>query len=288
MYKVIISLLLTLGLCFNVSAQEKTEKKKKKSKKTITADPDAKLQSPKDVAFDEKSGLFYISSPGNNGVIKRGRRGGAVFAVKDLDNPRGVLIYSGVLYVADAKKLKAFSIKSEEMLFEVEIPEAKELYSLTTDGSHVYVSDNIGNAVYEVDLKKKSATLLTKDVPSPTGLYYSKKNRDIIILSSLEEGGGIYTYNFKEDKVALALAVEEFPYLEDITFNGSMSYYITAFGADKKENVIIKANDALSREPRVIQSTADGPAGLKYIKRTNELAIANDYGNNLNIIKLGY
>ncbi len=51
-------------------------------------------------------------------------------------------------------------------------------------------------------------------------------------------------------------------------------------------NLIILAS--LKREPRVIQSTSDGPSGMIYIKRTNELAIAAEYANNLNIIKLGY
>ncbi|OHX68201.1 YncE family protein [Flammeovirga pacifica] len=288
MYKVIISLLLSLGLVFCVSAQEVTPKKKKKSKKTITADPDAKLQSPKDVAFDEKSGLFYISSPGNHGIIKRGRRGGAVFAVKELEDPNGVLIYGGILYVADVNKVKAYNLKKEEKIFEIVVEGASSLRSLATDGTHVYASDQTANKVFLINLRQKEAELLTDKVESPTGVFYSKKHKDLLILSSKESGGGIYAYSFKDKKTTLALEINEFPYLEDITFNGSMSYYLTAYGADKKENVIIKVNDALSREPRVIQSTADGPAGIKYIKRTNELAIANDYSNNLNIIKLGY
>ncbi|NLR90999.1 MULTISPECIES: NHL repeat-containing protein [Flammeovirga] len=289
MYRILISLFLVLGISQAVIGQSDDSKKKKsKGKKTITADPDAKLQTPQDVAFDEKSGLFYISSPGNNGVIKRGRRGGAVFAVKGLNHPRGVMIESGILYVADSNAVKGFNLKTEEKVFEQTVEGATALRSISSDGTDIFVSDKEANTVFKINIKKKDVSVLTKDVIAPAGLLYNKKLKEVLILSSQESGGGIYSCSLKDNTVELALSIPEYPYLEDITFNGSMSYYLTAWGADKKENVIIKVTDSLKREPRIIQSTADGPCGLKYIKRTNELAIANAYGDNLNIIKLGY
>ncbi|AZQ62932.1 hypothetical protein EI427_11990 [Flammeovirga pectinis] len=287
MYKIIFSFFFCLTLTSTVFAQ-KEEGKKKKNKKTITADPNAKLIKPTDVAFDEKSGLFYISSPGNHGIIKRGRRGGAVFAVKDLLHPRGLTTYGGILYVADSNRVVGYQLKTSKKVFEENIDGANALHSIACDGSHLFVSDKSVSKIFKITIKSKKQEILTADIVNPTGLYYDKKLREILILSSQESGGGVYTYNLRNKEIELRLTVDEFPYLEDITFNESMSYYITAWGADHKENVIIKINSSLKREARVIQSSTDGPSGLLYIKRTNELAIASEYSNNLNIIKLGY
>ncbi|WP_044207413.1 hypothetical protein [Flammeovirga sp. OC4] len=288
MYKLLFSLLITLSLFGTVSGQNKEAKKKKKSKKTLSADPDAKLQSPHDIAFDEKSGLFFISSSGNHGIIKRGRRGGAVFVTKDLVHPRGVTILNSILYVADSNRVKGFNIKDNEEVFNVEVAGAQALHAITCNGNILYISDKEASKVFSVNVRSEEVEVITTDVPSPTGVYYDKKSKDILILSSLESAGGVYAYSPKDKAVELKLQVMDFPYLEDITFNGSMSYYLTAWGADHKENVIIKINSSLSREPRIIQSSSDGPSGMIYIKRTNELAIASEYANNLNIIKLGY
>ncbi|KXX71994.1 hypothetical protein [Flammeovirga sp. SJP92] len=287
MYKLLFSLLITLSLFSTVSGQDK-EAKKKKNKKTLSADPDAKLQSPHDIAFDEKSGLFFISSSGNHGIIKRGRRGGAVFVTKDLVHPRGVTILNSILYVADSNRVKGFNIKDNKEVFNVEVKGSKALHAITCNGGLLYVSDKEVSKVYSVNVKSEEVETITSDVPSPTGVYFDKKSKDLLILSSLETAGGVYSYSPKNKTTELKLQVVDFPYLEDITFNGSLSYYITAWGADHKENVIIKINSSLSREPRIIQSSSDGPSGMIYIKRTNELAIASEYANNLNIIKLGY
>lgn len=288
MYKLLFSFLITLSLISSVTAQEKESKKKKKNKKTLTADPDAKLKTPHDIAFDDKSGLFFISSSGNHGIIKRGRRGGAVFVTKDLDHPRGLTIESGILYVTDSNRVKGFELKTNNEVFNVLIKDAKALHAITSDGSNLYISDKEISKVFSITLKSEEVKVITTDVPSPTGVFYDKKRKDVLILSSLETDGGVYSYSIKEQKTELKLQILDFPYLEDITFNGSLSYYLTAWGADHKENVIIKINSSLSREPRVIQSSSDGPSGMIYIKRTNELAIASEYANNLNIIKLGY
>lgn len=288
MHKLLFGLFITFTLIGTVSGQEKESKKKKKNKKTITADPDAKLQSPHDIAFDEKSGLFFISSSGNHGIIKRGRRGGAVFLAKDLQHPRGLTIENGILYVADSNRVVGFNLKSNNEVFNVNVEGATALHAISSDGSSLFISDKEASKVFSINLKNKKVATLTSEIASPTGVYYDKKLRDILILSSLEDGGGVYSYSPKNKTVELKLQVLDFPYLEDITFNGSMSYYLTAWGADHKENVIIKINNSLKREPRVIQSTSDGPSGMIYIKRTNELAIAAEYSNNLNIIKLGY
>jgi hypothetical protein len=153
---------------------------------------DAGLQTPECALWDADQDVYFVSNINGdptavdgNGFISKIGPDGKVIELKfiesgkkgaELNAPKGMAIAGNVLYVADLDTVRKFDRKSGKPKGKIAIKDAVFLNALTVspDGKVLYVSDSavkINNgftgtgddAIYEIDLKKRSAKTLIKD-----------------------------------------------------------------------------------------------------------------------------
>ena len=154
---------------------------------------DAGLQTPECVLWDADQDIYFVSNingePGaadGNGFISKIGPDGKVIELKwveggkkggELNAPKGMAIAGKILYVADLDTIRKFDRKTGKAKGKIDVKDAIFLNALTVspDGKVLYASDSsvkisngaftgTGNdAIYEIDLRKKSVKPLIKD-----------------------------------------------------------------------------------------------------------------------------
>lgn len=164
---------------------------------------DAGLQTPECVLWDADQDVYLVSNINGdptaldgNGFISKIGPDGKVIDLKwidgskkasELNAPKGMVITGGILYVADLNTIRKFDHKTGKPKGKIAVKDAVFLNGLAVspDGKTLYVSDSAvkinqgqfsgtdGDAIYEVDLKKKSVKALLKDrtLHWPNGLW---------------------------------------------------------------------------------------------------------------------
>jgi sugar lactone lactonase YvrE len=154
---------------------------------------DAGLQTPECVLWDPEQDVYFVSNingdptaADKNGFISKLGPDGKVLELKwidgskkgvELNAPKGMVVAGKVFYVADLDTVRMFDRKSGKPKGKIGIKDAVFLNALTLspDGKNLYVSDSAvkldngkfvgkgSDAIYGIDLKKKSVKPLIKD-----------------------------------------------------------------------------------------------------------------------------
>ena len=113
----------------------------------------------------DKDGAGHISRISKDGEMQD------VEWVSGLNAPKGLVQFENQLYVSDIDRLVAIDVDTGEISGTWDAEGAKFLNDLAVDeNGHVYVSDMLGNGIYQFDGEKLSVWLQDKELQHPNGL----------------------------------------------------------------------------------------------------------------------
>lgn len=154
---------------------------------------DSLFKKPESVLYDSDNNIMYVSNPNEgfltenaDGFISKLKTDGKVenlHWVTGLNNPQGMGLYNGLLYVADINRIVKINTKTGTIEGEVKIDSAKFLNDLSIDNNgKIYVSDCFGDKIYESD--GFTATIWSQDtlLNKPNGLLCQKDS--LFVLNS--------------------------------------------------------------------------------------------------------
>ncbi len=165
------------------------------------------LNEPESVFKDPQTGTYYISNVNgdplekdNNGYITKispdevvvvlkfveGREGGT-----ELHAPKGLWIQKTTIFVADIDALKGFDLETGDMKYDITFDPAPGLLNDVTLGwgSRLYVSDMLGNRIYQVDPAKNYEVSVFKEgeeLGQPNGLLFNEHTQRLLVATSQE------------------------------------------------------------------------------------------------------
>ncbi len=145
----------------------------------------APLNGPESITFDEVGKRFLISNTlGKNIVALNLNEQYTPFLDKGLEQPRGIIIYSEKLYVADKTAIKIIDLEKAAIIDTIKIPGAVMLNDIAfTKTGIIYVTDTAGNCVYVIDpvvdnIQKLTSPLLKK----PNGIVYDMPRDQMFVV----------------------------------------------------------------------------------------------------------
>ena len=183
----------------------------------IMVSKDAGLQTPECALWDAEQDVYFVSNINGeptavdgNGFISKIGPDGKVIELKfiesgkkgsELNAPKGMAIARNILYVADLDTIRMFDRKSGKPKGKIAVKDAVYLNALTVspDGKVMYVSDSAvkingsftgtgGDAVYEIDLRKRAVKPLVQDkaLHWPNGLLADATGVWVVTLGANE------------------------------------------------------------------------------------------------------
>lgn len=181
---------------------------------------------PESAYFDSASNAWYVScqaktDPDDGYVSKLSADGTTVVTeklVSGLDEPKGIRVSGGKLYVSNVTELVTADVASGTVLattpiagIDPDVPESPFLndVEIDRDTGTVYVSDNRNNALFSFDKDGGSAKLLVRDaaLEAPNGLLLDKRDPANPRMLVAAMGPGLNAMRGTTDKLGGVLAI---------------------------------------------------------------------------------
>jgi hypothetical protein len=135
---------------------------------------------PESVYFDADSKRWFVSNVGQSGVTGDGfismlDRDGALLQrelVTGLDDPKGIRVHDGVLFVSDVTTLVRVPLAAPSNVARIPVPGSVFLNDVAVDpaSGDVFISDSFGDAIYRVRGEEVSVVLRSASLQAPNGL----------------------------------------------------------------------------------------------------------------------
>ena len=153
------------------------------------------LKFPESVIFDQANNRLIVSNlatfgaeAGTDGYLSVVSPEGKMVTeqwVAGLSDPKGMAIIGDRLFVADSDGLVEIGLGDGAVVSVYPAPDAKLLNDVATDGTDVYVSDLVGQAIYRLSNGSFENWLSSEDLHYPNGLLFDD---DRLILGSMGTG----------------------------------------------------------------------------------------------------
>ncbi len=148
------------------------------------------LYGPESVVFDETGKRFLISNTMGKSITSLSlSEQWTPFLDEGLDEPRGLTIHSGKLYVADKTAIKVIDLEKAAIVDTIKIPGAMMLNDLAfTKTGIIYTTDTAGNCIFEINpannnIQKLVSPLLKK----PNGIIYDMPRNQMFVVCFTEK-----------------------------------------------------------------------------------------------------
>ena len=220
------------------------------------------MDKPESAVYDAENDLIYISNIGGeyfeldgNGFIAQVKPDGSIENLKwveGFNNPQGLALHNGKLYIADLTKVICVDVNQGAIEKEYRCKGAKFFNDVTVDAKgDVYVSDSFANCICRCRddcMEVWDANLLLE---KPNGLLRSKN--DLFVL--LFEKGILYKENLQTKE--LTQMCDGISNADGITSDGEGGFFVTGAWQGQIFHLNASGEKELVLDLQGLQTTAD-------------------------------
>jgi sugar lactone lactonase YvrE len=191
------------------------------------------LNGPESIAFDETGKRFLVSNTMGKSITSLSlSEQWTPFLDEGLDEPRGLTIHSGKLYVADKTAIKIINLDNAAIIDTIQIPGAVMLNDLAfTKNGIIYTTDTAGNCIFVIDpannnIQKLASPLLKK----PNGIIYDMPRNQMFVVCFTEKSP-ILSLSTLDNKITIFMD-SIYDNLDGIAIDDLGRIYITCWGQE--------------------------------------------------------
>jgi sugar lactone lactonase YvrE len=242
---------------------------------------DTVLKTPESVIYDENTNKIYVTNI-NKVNAKAGDQDGFVSILKPdgsieklnwisgLNDPKGMAIYKGVLYVGDLTELLEIDIAKGAVTKRHAPTGAKFFNDVAVDEKGtVYASDSYDNKVYKLEEGNLEVWLEGERLDKPNGLF---TEGNVVLMANMNQGK---VYRVNANSQVFSLWTEGTPKPDGITTDGVGNYFVSNWDGEvyhvTKEGINCKLLDTKSQKINA--------ADLSFVKKYQILVLPTFFGN---------
>ncbi|WPP48572.1 NHL repeat-containing protein [Catalinimonas niigatensis] len=197
---------------------------------------DTVMIAPESVIYDESNDAIYVANIGavnaegsdGDGFIAKMSSEGEITELKwvtGLNDPKGMGIHDGMLYVADIREVKVINLETGEIAETHPVEGAQFLNDITVDGNGaVYMTDSGTDKIHMLADGQVSTWMSDSTLQRPNGLYAED---DQILLASAN--GGFFAPISKEGKEIGEHWLENIPSADGIIKTSDGNYIVSTW-----------------------------------------------------------
>ncbi len=227
------------------------------------------LNKPHSVIYDSANGRYLISNSGNGSIVFMNQKGKInPFVSKGLNTPKGMLLKSPILFVADMENVQAIDMMNERVVAIYPIEGAVSLSGIASDGTdNLYLTDTGANCLFIFNPTTKSLQKITNPlISNPTAIVFDKPRAQMMIVDSGNQVS-ILTYSIYTQEVSVFMDTA-YSQMEGIVIDEVGRIFFSA----AKEEMIVMIPQEQNRFVPVIKKLRT-PGSFAYNAQTKELVI---------------
>jgi len=199
---------------------------------------DTTLRTPESVFYDSKRDILYVANinkvnkdeTDGDGFISKVKLEGKIEKldwITGLNDPKGMAIVGGILYVSDLRQLVEIDITKGKIIKKHDLEGAKFLNDVASNESgDVVVSDSYDNKVYKFIDGKFVLWLEGSELDKPNGLYFEK---DEVLVASMNKG---IVSRVKLNSTDMKVEFREIPSTDGIASDGKGNYFFSNWNGE--------------------------------------------------------
>ncbi len=247
------------------------------------------LAQPESAYFDPHTQTIFVSNVAGEptkkdgvGYISQFSKDGKVMNLKwfkGLHAPKGIRTFENKMVVSDIDRVVVIDTQTAKTIYTVTISGAKFLNDTAIDSKGtIYVSDMVGNKIYQIKNRKATALKTNFDLESPNGLLLQidSVNGDILYVASwgaqikpdfsTKSEGRLYSINLKTLTQSLITSTP-LGHLDGLERLSNGTFLVSDWMAAKIFEV------QPSGESRLLMQGFKGSADIGYIEETKTLLV---------------
>ena len=237
---------------------------------------------PESVVKGEKSGILYVSNIGErepgDGFISRIKEDGEIIDlhwITGLNDPKGLLVKNGKLYVTDVTELVEMDIEAGKISKRIKVKDAVSLNDITVDKQGtLYISDSGASGIYKMAPSGEiSQWLKTEELEYSNGLL-SVGDNIYVAAWGRDNPGNFLKVNGKNKRIE-RISSEGIGNLDGIQQTGDGDFFIS----DWATGTIYKIGDNGNKTKVLTSEKSSGD--ILYMEKDNTLILPMNRQNSV-------
>lgn len=138
----------------------------------VAASASAQYSGPESVEYDPVGDRYFVSNTGSGQIVVRQQDGSTATFTTVSPAPYGLEIMGDVLYACSGGGVKGYALSDGSLVFNRSLG-GGFANGITTDGTHLYVTDFSGKRILKVDpVANDHEVLVANTVNTPNGIVY--------------------------------------------------------------------------------------------------------------------
>ena len=252
---------------------------------------DTVMQTPESVIYDESRDAVYVANIGSvnadgsdgDGFISKMMPNGEITELKwvtGLNDPKGMGIHEGMLYVTDIREVAVIDIESGEINDTYPVEGAGFLNDITIDtGGTVYFTDSDTDKIHMLENGQVSTFMSDSSLQRPNGLFAEEGQ---LLLASAN--GGYFAPIEMETKEVQAPWMTEIPSADGIVKTTDGNYVVSTWQGE-----VHYVNAANQESQKLLDTKAQeiNSADIGYVPSENLVLVPTFYDNRVVAYRLG-
>jgi sugar lactone lactonase YvrE len=245
------------------------------------------LNNPESVVFDSTHSRYLVSNWTDGNIIEINNIGKQAYFNTELDQAAGLHIVGNVLYVASSNGsntgIIGIELSTEEIVFDVDIPEKQLLNDITSDTSgNLYITDCDADKIFKVSISDTNhSTFVESGLGYPNGILFDKPNNRLLVLNGELSGGPIVAVDIIDSSLT-TIVNTNLTAIDGLTADQYNNFYFSSWTTDK----VYRYDASFTNPPEVISSGHNNPADIFYNQLDGVLAIPNFDANSVDFISI--
>lgn len=237
---------------------------------------------PESIVYDSGSKTYFISNNKNGSIVKIDDKGIESLFVSGYVSFLGISVFKETIYVAENRKdindrILAFDKKNGKIQCSLEIPDSKQLNDvLILPNGALYVSDRVGNKIYQCDTNLNHWAIVDSGIQTPNGLWYDQQTKSIFICNTIDSSS-VYIYSPDSGQLR-EWKRTTLPHLDGICTDNSGNVYVSSWSADWTKSQLIKLS---KKSLDVLLENDQGMADIAFNALLNQIDIACFLGDSV-------
>jgi PKD repeat protein len=243
------------------------------------------LNGAESVAFDTLNNRYLVSSLNDQKIVEMTPDGTQSIYMENI-GAFGNCIQDNIFYISsgNTKGVKGINLVTNEIVMDVEFPDAQQLDGVTTDDSgNLYVVETIAGIIYKLNLSDLSTSVFagTGDGRFPQDIIYDKfQNR--LLLCYWHDKSPVVSFDLTTGS-ADTVVITDTGFFDGITIDDDGNVYLASHVGDGK---IVMYDNGFTNGGHIIYEGIDEPAGLDFNSKDKTLAVPSFAGNEVVLIDL--